>query len=74
MPLRLTWMYPAGTKGKLDVANVALALVVEVRFAAWTLIEPEGIVTLLRVRLPTDVVVLPRVMVVLPKVAVLLAK
>jgi len=74
VPFRLTWIYPAGTKGKLDVANVAFAVVVEVRFAACTFIVPEGIVTLLRVRLPTDVVVPPRVIVALPRVAVLLAK
>ena len=74
MPLRLTWIYPAGTKGKLDVANVAFAFVVDVRFAVCTFIVPEGIVTLVSVRLPTEVVMLPRVMVALPKVDVLLAK
>ena len=39
-------MYPAGTSGKEDVANVAVDEVVDTEFTACTLIEPPVIVTL----------------------------
>ena len=40
-------MYPAGTKGKLDVAKVAVDDVVDVALTACTLIVPPVIATLL---------------------------
>ena len=39
-------MYPAGTNGKLDVANVAVEDVVDVRLTDCTLMLPPVIVTL----------------------------
>jgi len=67
-------MYPAGTSGRLDVAKVADADVVDVAFTTCTLTVPDGIVTLARVKLPMLVTVEPKVTVVLPIVAVLFAK
>ena len=67
-------MYPAGTRGKLDVAKVAVDDVVDVALTTCTLTVPDGMVTLARVKLPMLVTVEPKVTVVLPIVAVLFAK
>ena len=67
-------MYPAGTSGRLDVANVADEDVVLVTFTTFAGKVPEPIVTLLSVRFPTVLVVPPKVRVALPSVTVLLAR
>jgi len=74
VPFRLTLINPCGISSKLDVEKVAFALVVAATVVLVTFTLPELIVTLVRVRFPTEVVVLPSVIVVLPRVAVLLAK
>ena len=67
-------MYPAGTSGRLDVAKVADADVVDVALMTCTLTVPDGIVTLASDKLPILVTVEPKVTVVLPIVVVLFAK
>ena len=74
MPFKLTLMYPAGTRGKLDVANVAFALVVATTLAAVTLTLPELMVTLVRVRLPMLAVDPPKDTLALPIVTALFAR
>jgi hypothetical protein len=66
-------IYPAGTSGKLDVANVTPTLVALV-IDTFAVTLPLLTVTLARVRLPTELVVPPNVRVVLPSVRVLLAR
>ena len=66
-------MYPAGTSGRLEVANVALEVVLAVTLLTDALIVPPVIVAFCNVRLPTVVVVEPSVNVALPSVVVTLA-
>ena len=73
MPFRLTLIKPCGTSNKLDVANVAFALVVAATVVLVTFTLPEPIVTLVNVTLPTEETVPPRVNVVLPRMVVLFA-